>query len=257
MSTDVLAAAQQSLATACARDRTAWLALFGADGCVEDPVGSRPHRGPEQIGRFYDTFIGPREMTFDTGADLVVGSTVWRDLELVVTMSAGVTLRIPAFLRYDLTARQDDFQIARLRAYWEMPGMIGEFARRGPRALPAGVALARALLRNQGVAGAGGFVRGLRVPGPSARRGFRDLLGGLCAGDEVAVRRSHIEAVTNGDDEPMAVSELRRRLAGSRCRKLVGASGSLVAALEPGPVLLVAEVATPFAVRRLRYFTGG
>jgi hypothetical protein len=254
MPADVLTSAQQSLAAACARDRAAWLALFGATGCIEDPVGSRPHRGPDEIRRFYDTFIGPREMTFDTHADLVFGSTVWRDLDLVVTMAAGVTLRIPAYLRYDLTPRGDQFDLTRLRAYWEMPSMVGQFVRQGPRALPAGARLTATLLRNQGIAGAAGFLGGLRTVRRPARSGFGDLLDGLCAGDETAVRRSRIGAVSAGDDEPMAASELLGRLTGSRWRKMIGAGGSLVAALDPGPALLVAEVAAPFEVRRLQYF---
>ena len=54
----------------------------------------------------------------------------------------------------------------------------------------------------------------------------------------------------------MAVSELGRRLAGSRWRKVIGAGGTLVAALEPGPALLIADVARPFAVRRLQFIAG-
>ena len=45
-----------------ARPAAGWVGLFTADGRVEDPVGSRPHAGPVEIGRFYDTFIGPRDI---------------------------------------------------------------------------------------------------------------------------------------------------------------------------------------------------
>ena len=56
-----------------AHDRDGWVGLFTADGVVEDPVGSRPHRGRAEIERFYDTFIGPRDITFHRDADVVVG----------------------------------------------------------------------------------------------------------------------------------------------------------------------------------------
>ncbi len=60
---DALAAAERSPAAAGARDKTAWIDLFTAEGRVEDPVGSEPHRGLGAIGRFYDTFIGPAHIT--------------------------------------------------------------------------------------------------------------------------------------------------------------------------------------------------
>jgi len=43
-------------------DRDGWVGVFTADARVEDPVGSQPHVGYEQIYRFYDTFIGPRDI---------------------------------------------------------------------------------------------------------------------------------------------------------------------------------------------------
>ena len=79
---DVLSAVDRSLVAASARDRAGWLRLFTADGRVEDPVGSRPHVGAAQIARFYDTFIGPRQITAHRDADFVSGSTVVRDLTL-------------------------------------------------------------------------------------------------------------------------------------------------------------------------------
>ena len=82
-----LAAARASLAAAGRHDRAGWLALFSRDGRVEDPVGSAPHIGREQLGRFYDTFIGPREITFEPRADFVGRATVVRDLTLNVRMS--------------------------------------------------------------------------------------------------------------------------------------------------------------------------
>ena len=80
-------------------DRDGWVGAFTADARVEDPVGSQPHVGYEQIYRFYDTFIGPRDIKFHRDLDIVFGTVVLRDLELEVSMGSGrddVHSRVPA-----------------------------------------------------------------------------------------------------------------------------------------------------------------
>jgi len=96
-------------------DRDGWVGVFTADARVEDPVGSQPHVGYEQIYRFYDTFIGPRDIKFHRDLDIVFGTVVLRDLELEVAMGSAVTMYIPAFLRYDLREANGQWQIAELR----------------------------------------------------------------------------------------------------------------------------------------------
>ena len=83
--------------------------------------------GYDQIYRFYDTFIGPRDIKFHRDLDIVSGHTVLRDLELEVSMGSAVTMYIPAFLRYDLREVDGEWKIARLRAYWELPAMMLQF----------------------------------------------------------------------------------------------------------------------------------
>ena len=137
MESALLAAVERSPAAAAAHDREAWVALFTQDGRVEDPVGSRPHTGPSEIARFYDTFIGPRDIGFHRDLDIVWGSSVIRDLDLEVVMGSAVTMTIPAFLRYDLRRDEGDWKIAVLRAYWELPAMVLQFLGNGVSALPA------------------------------------------------------------------------------------------------------------------------
>src|ERR687883_1471579 len=107
---DLLAAVEQSPRAAAAHDRAGWVGLFTDDGRIEDPVGSRPHVGPAQISRFYDTFIGPRQITFHRDLDIVSGTSVIRDLTLEVMMGADVRMMIPAFLRYDLRQAESGWQ---------------------------------------------------------------------------------------------------------------------------------------------------
>lgn len=109
---ELLAAVERSPQAAAAHDRAGWVGLFTGDARVEDPVGSQPQVGHEAIGRFYDTFIGPRDITFHRDLDIVSGTVVLRDLELEVAMDSAVTVFIPAFLRYDLRPVTGEWQIA-------------------------------------------------------------------------------------------------------------------------------------------------
>ncbi|MGV0853451.1 nuclear transport factor 2 family protein [Mycolicibacterium phlei] len=255
---DALAAVERSPAAVAAHDRAAWVGAFTADGVVEDPVGSAPHRGTTALTRFYDTFIGPRQITFHRDVDIVAGATVIRDLELEVVMAAGVALRIPAYLRYQVAADAGEVKIAEMAAYWELPAMIGQFLRSGVRALPAGLQLGRGLLTNQGVVGTLGFLNGLRGVGPQTRRRFGDFLSAARAGDELGLRRwlGGRTEITAGEHTAMSRAELLERLGGARPRKLIASGYHLVAGLDgpDGRAVLIADVAVnPLAIRRIRY----
>ena len=264
---DLLATVELSPQAAGSHDRRGWVGLFAEGGWVEDPVGSRPHRGNAQIGQFYDTFIGPRDITFHRDVDLVSGTTVLRDLDLEVVMSPSVTMRIPAYLRYVLAESPppdgSGLRIAELQAYWELPAMIAQFARAGTAALPVGLRLAGALLRNQGPSGALGFTRGLAGAGRAGKRLVAGLLDDLCAGDEVSVQRrlGANPALFSGDDVPLSTSDLMARATGGAWRKMIVSGSSVVAGLDSGPAddrrraVLIAELGRgPRTISRLRYF---
>jgi hypothetical protein len=259
---DLLSAVERSPRLAAAHDRAGWVALYAPDAEIEDPVGSRPHRGTDRIDRFYATFIDPRDITFHVRTDVVVDDTVVRDVDLEVRMSAEVTMHIPAVLRYDLAAVDGVPKIARLQAFWELPGMIGQFLRSGPRAVPVGGALGVALLRNQGVPGAAGFLAALRGAGPAAKRGVDRFVRDAAAGDEVAVRRGlgRGSPITMGDRRPLSGAELLGLLAGARAHKLIAAGRHVVAAVRRPDgecAVVIADVeARPFTITRLRVFAG-
>jgi hypothetical protein len=88
--------------------------------------------------RFYDTFIGPRDIVFHRDTELVMGSTVIRDLELEVTMASSLVMRIPVYLRYDVDADGDQLKIARLQVHRELPSMVLQFAQGGGQWSPRG-----------------------------------------------------------------------------------------------------------------------
>lgn len=257
---ELLAAVERSPAAAAAHDRRAWVGLFTPGARIEDPVGSRPHVGRVAIERFYDTFIGPRDITFHRDADFVVGDTVVRDLELEVAMADAVALRIPAYLRYDIEPADSELRIARLQAHWELPAMMARFAAAGIAAVPAGLALSRALMVNQGLGGTLGFASGFRGVGARGKRHLAGLLDDACAGDEVAVRRrlSDRTRITLGDHDRLGTSELVSRLAGGRARKLIAAGHTVAAGIEAEGrrhVLFADMPSGPAAIAGIRLFT--
>lgn len=230
---DLLSAAQQSLEAAGARDRDKWIGLFTADGAVEDPVGSRPHRGHVAIGHFYDTFIGPREITYRPEQDLVVGNTVLRDVELQIGMADTLTMRVPTYIRYDLRDEGADLKVAGLSAYWELPAMIGLYARGGLGALPAGIALGRAMVANQGLSGSLGVLSGFKGTFTGAKGLFGRFLDEACGGDEIGVRRITANAsITHCDDDPLTSSDLVKQLSGGTWSKHIRSGRALAARID-------------------------
>ncbi|MGV0813077.1 ketosteroid isomerase family protein [Mycolicibacterium boenickei] len=256
---ELLATVELSPQAAGAHDRERWVGLFAAGGQVEDPVGSQPHRGPAQIERFYNTFIAPRDITFHRDVDIVSDYTVIRDLELEVVMSPSVTMRIPAYLRYALAPDAAGLRIAELQAYWELPAMIRQFAGAGIGAVPVGLRLAAALLRNQGPTGALGFAKGLAGAGRAGRNLVAGLLDDLCAGDAVAVRRrlGADAVIRSGEDGALSASGLVERTAGASWRKLISSGNSLVAGLDNDGrrAVLIADLSrSPLGIARVRHF---
>ena len=260
---ELFAAAQRSAQATARHDRAGWVGLFTADGRIEDPVGSRPHVGRDQIERFYDTFIGPRQVTFRPGVDIALGRTVIRDVELEIGMGGAVRLRVPAFVRYDLEESEPGggLAIARLRAFWDLPAMVWQFLRNGADAVPAGLTLTGSLLRNQKVSGAVGFAMGFRRVRTDQRAVAAALLTALIGGDELAVRRllGSSPVVTLGDDDPLTADELGSRLRGAIRTKTIGAGCTVVVALHTatgGGVVFVDFESRAPRPTRLRYFPG-
>ena len=262
---EMLAIAERSPAAAGARDRNAWVGLFTATGRVEDPVGSQPHQGRAAIGRFFDTFIGPREITYHPDVDIVMGPTVIRDGMLEITMTSALTMRVPTYIRYDLQDDAGELKIAALSAFWELPTMVGEFLRSGLRAVPAGLRLSRLLLSNQGLTGTVGFLSGFSGTGGGGKELFAGFLEDACGGDEVGMRRrlAGDVRISSGDDLPLTASELRNHLSGATWRKLIGAGHTVVAATNRAGQRSVVfcdigdSASAPAAITQVRVFSEG
>jgi hypothetical protein len=255
----LLAAVERSPQAAAAHDRAGWVGLFTADGRIEDPVGSRPHRGHAQIGRFYDTFIGPRGITFHRDLDIVFGTTVLRDLELEVSMGPAVTMYIPALLRYDLREANGDWKIGRLRAYWELPAMMLQFLRTGRRAASPALQLSRGLLANQGLRGTAGFMAGFRRAGARHKGLAEAFLGAVSRNDKPAAARALTPSapITLGDFDPLDVGELVEQLDGATWTKVIGAGSTVAVSVNSvhGRGIVFVDAAWPGkAISGIRYF---
>jgi len=255
----LLAAVERSPQAAAAHDRAGWVALFADDGRIEDPVGSRPHVGHRQIGRFYDTFIGPRDITFHRDLDIVFGTVVLRDLALEVAMGSAVTMFIPAFLRYDLREANGEWRIAELRAYWELPAMMAQFLRTGSRAVSPALQLARGLLGNQGLRGTAGFMTGFRRAGVRHKKLVGTFLSAVVRRDQAGARRalSPTATITLGDKDPLDLAELSERLDGAGSTKMNSAGPTVAVSLDSGHGrgIMFADVTwRGNAINRIRYF---
>jgi hypothetical protein len=251
-------AVDRSPLMAGAHDRAGWVGLFTSDGRVEDPVGSRPHVGSHQLGRFYDTFIAPRQIIFRHEVDIVSETTVVRDLVLEVGMGPVVTMRIPAVLRYDLREVAQEWRIERLGAYWELPAMVLQFTGNGLAAGPQALELGRALIRNQGLRGSLGFATGFRGARLRGKRTVRAFLDAVAAGDQLRAWRSLGPGalITRGERNPLKFRAFSNELTGMSWTKLIAAGSSVTASLRgPRPGVLIAELgAGGGMITRLRYF---
>ncbi|BBA88588.1 MULTISPECIES: nuclear transport factor 2 family protein [Mycobacterium] len=256
---DLLAAVERSPRAAAAHDRAGWVSLFTSDGRVEDPVGSMPHVGHEQIGRFFDTFIGPRDIKFHRDLDIVCGTVVLRDFELEVAMAAGVTMFVPAFLRYDLRKASDEWKIAVLRAYWDLPAMMLQFLRGGAQVAKPALMLSRGLLGNQGLRGTAGFMTGFRRSGARHQALVSTFLDAVVRGDSQAATRtlSDTATITLGDDDVLELAELIEQLRRATWSKMIGSGSTVTVSVvtDHGRGIMFAEL--PWRgneIHRVRYF---
>jgi hypothetical protein len=259
LNAELLAVVERSPAATDVHDRAAWVGLFTADGRVEDPYGSRPHIGFEQIGRFYDTFIEPRQIIFHRDVDVAVDAAVVRDLTLEIVMAPTVTLKVPMHLRYDLRAAEGDWAIERLRAHWELPTMVAQMLREGAKSLPVALRMGRELLGNQGLSGTAGFVSGVRRPGRRARRRVESFLDASVAGDEMAARRalSSGAAVSLGEETSMPVGEFVDSVRRGRWTKMIATGDTVSASVDTpsGRGVVFCEIGSATrGVTRVRYF---
>lgn len=232
----LIAAVDQSPALVKIHDRNRWCGLYATDGQINDPVGSSPHNGRAAIEKFYDTFIAPNTIAFRVEHNVVCGMTVVCDLQIRTTMSTGVTLEVPMHLRYDLVQEGGVLKIRRLYAHWELPFMIGQLLRTGPKGWWTACKLGPQLIANQGMGGMLGFMKGFLGHARGGKKVAEKFLKAICAGDLNAAGNclaSNCELeLPFGESRPLA--DFAAPLRGVQWRKMLAAGNALTVTIQLG-----------------------
>lgn len=93
-------------------DHEALVALYAADATIEDPVGSEPRRGLEQIAELYRSAAGRVRLELDGNVRVAANSAAAPMVGRPVGMS-GMVVDIVDIMTFD-----DNGLITSMRAYW-------------------------------------------------------------------------------------------------------------------------------------------
>lgn len=127
--TPVVTASRSSWRYVQSGDREGWLALMADDVVVEDPIGeavTNPDgtgvKGKEALAAFYDTNIGPNELTVTCEETFPSSSPseIAYILVLRTKFPNGFTATVRGVFTYKVN---DEGLITNLRGYWNMDAM--------------------------------------------------------------------------------------------------------------------------------------
>ncbi|MDX1871039.1 nuclear transport factor 2 family protein [Mycolicibacterium sp. 120266] len=125
----VVRASQASWRAVQSGDRAGWLTLMADDVVLEDPIGeavTNPDgtgvRGKEALAAFYDTNIGPNQLTVTCEATFPSSSP--NEIAYILVLRTEFPNGFVASVRGVFTYRVDDAGlITNLRGYWNMDAM--------------------------------------------------------------------------------------------------------------------------------------
>ncbi len=118
------AASQRSMDAVRRKAKDEWVALFAADGIVQDPVGRSPldetgegHRGHAAIGAFWDATIGGLErIDFEIHDSFASGDECANVGTILAYLPGDQVMRTDGVFVYRVGP---DGLLASLRAFWE------------------------------------------------------------------------------------------------------------------------------------------
>lgn len=156
-------------------------------------------------------------------------------------------------------ARTGEWQIAALRAYWELPAMMLQFLRTGSGATRPALQLSRALLGNQGLGGTAGFLTGFRRAGRRHKKLVETFLNAASRADKSAAYHalSRTATMTLGEDELLDIVELFEQLRGASWTKVTGAGSTVAVSLASDHRRGIMFADVPWRgnrINRIRYF---
>jgi ketosteroid isomerase-like protein len=108
-------------------DREGWLALYGDDAIVEDPIGPSPfdpegkgHRGKEALAAFWDNVISQAPVRFAIRESYAAGSECANVGTVTIHLDDGSRAVVEGVYTYRI---DDAGRIVALRAFWEQEKM--------------------------------------------------------------------------------------------------------------------------------------
>jgi hypothetical protein len=168
-SEELLELVSRSPAAVRTHDKRAWLELFSRAAVIEDPVGTAPHHrtvpgegtasGEDPLGRFWQTFIAPNQISLAAYQDIVIGDEVVRDVLIRSQLPSGLTIEVPAYVIYRTTEENGEARIEALMAHWELRSMLRQGIAGGLAGLSTMIQLGWRMLKIQGAAGVLGYTR--------------------------------------------------------------------------------------------------
>jgi hypothetical protein len=133
--TPAIAAHKNSIKHAQAGNKAAWLALFAEDAVVRDPVGPSPHdpegrgaRGLAEIGAFWDTMIGPGNLTIVPHKRIPCGDKAAAVIITATNNAGGVKTYIEMVAVYEVN---DAGKLVRLDAHWDVNALAEQLKAQG------------------------------------------------------------------------------------------------------------------------------
>ena len=101
-----------------------WLALFGDDPCIEDPIGVSPLdpkgrglRGKEAITRFWDNNVAPNTIEVAMRHSYTAGNEAAHWGMLTTTFPGGAKIVVEGIFTYKV---DDEGKLISLRGFWEL-----------------------------------------------------------------------------------------------------------------------------------------
>jgi hypothetical protein len=172
-----LEVAKQSAELVSVHDRSEWLKLY--DGAqVQDPVGTVIHKNGEKrfnLDNFYDVFIAPNQIVFESHLDIDNNSMAVRDVTIKTLTSKGTELNVDAFVFYEVNTNNG--QLLEMRAYWELNRMI-VLAFTSEKGLATLFSMMGKLIKEEGLAGVFKLMKGLDSDVKEKKKWLNDLVTG-------------------------------------------------------------------------------
>jgi len=121
----------QSTTLASQGDKQAWLNLYADDALLKDPVGTSPlepsgegHKGKAAIEGFWDTVIGPSNITLNVKKRIISGPKNCAVLQEVVNdMGDGKSTKVEMIATYEVN---DAGLITEMCAYWNFDELLSQ-----------------------------------------------------------------------------------------------------------------------------------